>query len=195
MNVYDFDKTIFDGDSTAKFYFYCLKRHLSMLKHTPATLAAFISFRMGKRTKTQFKQVMYRFLRCIPDVDKEIQGFWDKHEGGMFDWYAKVQKEDDVVISASPEFLIVPICTRLGIKHAMASRVDKKTGLYDGENCHGEEKVRRFYEKFGQADIDMFCSDSLSDKPLALLAKEKYIISKKGELLNWDAFENGEIKR
>lgn len=25
MNVYDFDKTIYDGDSTIDFYFYCSK--------------------------------------------------------------------------------------------------------------------------------------------------------------------------
>ena len=27
MNVYDFDKTIYDGDSTADFYLFSLKRH------------------------------------------------------------------------------------------------------------------------------------------------------------------------
>lgn len=27
MNVYDFDKTIYDGDSTADFYIFSLKRH------------------------------------------------------------------------------------------------------------------------------------------------------------------------
>ena len=37
MNVYDFDKTIYDGDSTADFYIffskkaYCLPPHLSVL--------------------------------------------------------------------------------------------------------------------------------------------------------------------
>ena len=27
MNVYDFDKTIYDGDSTADFYLFSLRRH------------------------------------------------------------------------------------------------------------------------------------------------------------------------
>ncbi len=195
MNVYDFDKTILCADSTEKFYFHCLKKYPSMLKHVPATLAAFIGFRLGIRTKKYFKEVLFRFLRCVPDIDREIEEFWDKNEKMVFDWYRKAHKEDDVVISASPEFLIVPICTRLGIKNAMASRVDKKSGLYTGENCYGEEKVKRFYERFGKVGIDMFCSDSLSDTPLALLAKEKYIISKKGELLCWDEFAEGKIKR
>ena len=27
----------------------------------------------------------------------------------------------------------------------MATKVDPKTGLFDGENCHGQEKVKRLY--------------------------------------------------
>ncbi len=63
-----------------------------------------------------------------------------------------------------------PICERLGIKNLMASKVDKHTGLYDGENCWGEEKVKRLYEKFPNAKCEEFYSDSLSDTPLAELA-------------------------
>ncbi len=45
------------------------------------------------------------------------------------------RKEDDVIISASPEFLLRPICNRLGIRHLIASRVDARSGAYDGQNC------------------------------------------------------------
>ena len=31
MNVYDFDKTIYDGDSTAAFIKYCIKRYKKTL--------------------------------------------------------------------------------------------------------------------------------------------------------------------
>ena len=31
MNVYDFDKTIYDGDSTADFYLFSLGRHKKIL--------------------------------------------------------------------------------------------------------------------------------------------------------------------
>ena len=33
MNVYDFDETIYDGDSTRDFYFYTLKNNKSVLKY------------------------------------------------------------------------------------------------------------------------------------------------------------------
>ena len=32
INSYDFDKTIYDGDSSADFYKYCLKRNKKVLK-------------------------------------------------------------------------------------------------------------------------------------------------------------------
>jgi phosphoserine phosphatase len=43
-------------------------------------------------------------------------------------------------------------------------------------NCHGEEKVRRYREAFGDAPIDEFYSDSYSDTPLAKLAAKAYLV-------------------
>ncbi len=61
MNVYDFDKTIYDGDSTADFYLFSLKRHKIILLLAPSLLGAFLKFYLFKKgSKTDFKQVMYR---------------------------------------------------------------------------------------------------------------------------------------
>ncbi|HCW56338.1 MAG TPA: haloacid dehalogenase-like hydrolase, partial [Erysipelotrichaceae bacterium] len=43
-------------------------------------------------------------------------------------------------------------------------------------NCHGEEKVRRYREVYGDAPIDSFYSDSRSDAPLAGLAAHAYLV-------------------
>ena len=104
-------------------------------------------------------------------------------------WYLENHRPDDVVISASPEFLLRPVCKRLKIPVLMASVVDKKTGLYSGENCWGEEKVRRFYERFEDGKIDSFYSDSYSDAPLAEIAEKAFIVS--GEKITpWDKTES-----
>ena len=64
MNVYDFDKTIYDGDSTVDFYLFSLRRHKKILLLAPSLLAAVTKFYVLRRgSKTDFKQVMYRFLR------------------------------------------------------------------------------------------------------------------------------------
>ena len=38
----------------------------------------------------------------------------------------------------------------------MASKVDMHSGKYSGVNCHGKEKVKRFYEAFPDGKIDNF---------------------------------------
>ena len=72
--------------------------------------------------------------------------------------------------------MLEPIIKKLGIGTLMASRVDKHTGIYDGVNCHGKEKVRRFYEVFPDGRVDEFYSDSYSDSPLAEIADKAFMV-------------------
>lgn len=182
MNVYDFDKTIYDGDSTADFYLFSLKRHKKIITLAPSLFGAFMKYYVFKiGTKTDFKQVMYRFLRYC-DTDRDIADFWEINKNKIKKYYLNQKKDDDVIISASPEFLLEPIMRILNINTLMASRVDKHTGIYDGINCHGKEKVLRFYDKFPNGKIEEFYSDSYSDTPLAEIANKAYII--KGEKLS-----------
>ncbi len=177
MNVYDFDKTIYDGDSTTHFYFYCLKKYPAIIKYLPGTAWAFFLYIIGIYTKTRFKEKMYSFLKAVPDVTAEVKSFWDGHIGGIKPFYLKHQSDDDIIISASPEFLLIYICKKLGIKHLLASRVDPETGKYTGENCHGVEKVKRLAGYMPDFEIDEFYSDSLSDMPLMKLAKQGYMVT------------------
>ena len=175
MNVYDFDKTIYAGDSTRDFVSWCVHRKPILgLKLLPGT-AAFGGYLLKQCGKTYFKEKFYWFLSDIPNVLEWVEKFWDDHEENIQSWYLEQKQEDDVVISASPEFLLRPICERLGIKHLIASQVDTDTGMYLGKNCHGEEKVRRFRKVF-DTEIDAFYSDSLSDAPMANLAKHAYLV-------------------
>lgn len=185
MNVYDFDKTIYDGDSTFDYYMFSLKRHKRILLLAPSLAAAAIRFYVFKKgSKTQFKQVMYRFLRYC-DSERDITDFWEKNACKIKEYYLKQQREDDVIISASPRFLLAPVCKKLNIKHLIASEVAPHTGVYSGENCHGAEKVRRFREVFGEAAIEEFYSDSHSDDPLAAIAQQAFLV--KGENISvWE---------
>ncbi len=179
MNVFDFDKTIYDGDSTIDFWKYCLKHYPKTKSHLPHTAINGLKFVLGLKEKTSFKEDFYRFLQEIDEPQKALEDFWDTHQHKIKQWYLDMQKEDDVIISASPEFLLAPICERLKIKHLMASIVDINTGKYTGVNCHGEEKVRRYNQKFGSCQIHEFYSDSYSDTPLAKLAFDPILVKGK----------------
>ncbi len=186
MNCYDFDKTIFRTDSSVDFYCYCLIRHPKMLRRLPRQLAAFVRHYVKKAiSKTQMKEIFYEYFQDIPDMDKTLSDFWDKNLRKVKSFYRGKQKDDDVIISASPEFFLKPAAERLGILHLLGSPVDPKTGKYLGENCHGEEKVRRFYEVFPHGEIEEFYSDSLSDSPLAEISQRAFLV--KGDfMMPWD---------
>ena len=184
MNVYDFDNTILRGDSSARFFAYCLRRYPRMWLDVPAQAVNGLLFALRLKPKQAFKQRMFHYLALIGDVDAAVEGFWALNFSRVKAFYPPRHRDDDVVISASPEFLIRPACERLGIASVMGSPVDKGTGHFSGPNCHGKEKVNRFRAAFPQGQIDEFYSDSHSDDPLAALAKKAYLV-KGEELLDW----------
>jgi len=185
MNVYDFDNTIYAGDSTIDFYFYCVKKRPRSLVRLLKMAGIGLRYLIGKTTKTELKQRFFLFLRDVTDIDAELKCFWDAHIGNIYEWYMNMRQPDDVIISASPEFLLRPACGRLGIKTLIASQVDKRTGVYAGLNCDGEEKVKRFKRQFPDSQADRFYSDSDSDLPMALFAREAYKV-KGGKIYKWD---------
>ena len=127
MNVYDFDKTIYRGDSTVDFWRHCLRRYPGAARALPGTLAKALAFRQGRCSREQFKERFYQFLRFVPEAAQEAERFWDRHLIGIEPWYRAQQSNTDVIISASPDFLIGAACRRLGVRF-LASPVDARTG-------------------------------------------------------------------
>lgn len=185
MNVYDFDGTIYDGDATVGFVFYTLAHHPgAMLKALPKQIPAVVSYLAGKSSKTELKSGFFVFQRYLKDIDKDVKDYWDKNQHKIKAWYLAQQRDDDVIISASAEFLLQDICNRLGIRYLIATRMDKHTGEIAGKNCKGAEKPGRFYERFPQGEIDGFYSDHDSDRYMARLAKKSYLV-RKNTLSDW----------
>lgn len=183
MNVYDFDGTIYRGDSSVEFYFYCLRRCPSIIRFLPRQLFGVLAYKLRFISKTQGKTAFFSFLGGIRDTPLLVRRFWETHAAGIQQWYINQQTENDVIISASPEFLLAPICHRLNVRF-IASLVDPKTGVFQGENCYGNEKVLRFKALFPHEGIDTFYSDSSSDAPMAALARQSYKV-KDGKVYEW----------
>lgn len=184
MNVYDFDGTIYNGDSTVDFYLYVLKCDPSVLLYIPKQAWGFILYATKQIDKTKLKEYFFSFLPAI-DTEKLTKSFWEQNQNKIFEWYLKQRKQDDIIISASPKFLLYPICSRLGISNLIASEVDPETGNFIGENCRGQEKVKRLESEYNVTHIDSFFSDSYSDLPLAKIADKAFYVTK-GKLSQWN---------
>ena len=171
--VYDFDGTIYRGDSTKDFFLFCLKRHHSICLGLPFFFVFLCLYFVSLGTLTNLKARFFSFLKRIADVDKEVALFWVGHENKVENWYLSQKKESDLIISASPEFLLKPLCEKLNIR-LIASLVDKKTGLYTGLNCCGAEKLRRLNNEIPNVVVADFYSDSLDDSPMAQEAERAF---------------------
>lgn len=184
MNVYDFDGTIYGKDSTVDFYLWCLQKHPAILTRIPRQGWGVLRRIAGTIDTKQMKEAFFSFLPLLVDPEALAVSFWEERTAGIRGWYLERREESDVVISASPEFLLRPVCARLGIQPPIATRMDPKSGLIRGLNCKGEEKVCRFRERFPEGRIEKFYSDSLTDAPLAALAEEAFL-AKKNVLCPW----------
>ena len=177
MNVYDFDDTIFRGDSTRAFWAYCLKRAPGLARFLPRQCAAAVRYALGRTAKEAFKEAFfYLFGRACRTrtPGRRISGA--RMNAGSARGIWPRSSRTTWSFSASPEFLLAPACRRLGIRPPIASRVDARTGRYTGLNCKGAEKVSRFREQYPDAEIGQFYSDSRSDAPLAHLARRAFLV-------------------
>lgn len=184
MNVYDFDGTIYDGDSTVDFFMFALKRKPFLICYVLRQAWGFLLYGLKRISKTELKEYFFSFLSGI-DAEKLTEDFWDQNHHKIYRWYLDQQQPDDIIISASPEFLLRPICQKIGIYHLIASRVDVQSGKFFGENCYGKEKVLRLATEYHVTRIDRFYSDSRSDLPLAKIANNAFLIVD-GNITKWE---------
>lgn len=185
MNVYDFDGTIYAGDSSIDFFFFCARRHPLAALKLPRFIATSFRYKAKLASKTEVKEAFFSFLQAVPDVESEVACFWDEHWGRVQGWYLKGMRADDVVVSASPEFLLSEACSRLGGLRLIASEVDPLRGSFYSKNCRGEEKVSRFRAEFPDETIENFYSDSVAaDGPMAMLAERSWLV-RKGTVFPW----------
>ena len=177
MNIYDFDNTIFKGDSSKRFIIYSFFRHpflvtWSILKG----LKEAFKLLFKKSNLGLIKSEIFSFVKYIKHFDKYIDKFILKNQDRIKKFYLEQQQDDDVVISASFEFIIEPFCKYLGIKNIIATKYDLKKGHIIGKNCKGEEKIIRFKKIYNGQKVVKAYSDSLSDVAMFKLAQEAYLV-------------------
>lgn len=175
VDIYDFDGTVYRGDSTADFWKFCIKKRPYILLIFPWQLIGFIFIIFN--LKKIGKSIFLSFLLLI-DGKKMTEQFWEANQSKMNDWFLPVnRKRETVVISASPEFLLAPICEKYKVDLLIGTRANIKTGWITGRNCRHSEKCRRLKKQMPDYDINTMYSDSKSaDGPLFEMAKKRIYV-------------------
>lgn len=185
--VYDFDKTIYSGETSTDFMLFFLKRNPKYIIRLCNVLYSLFYY---KKDLKKSKEIFFRILNGvnIEFLKEEINEFWKVKKDKIFSWVYneilenKKVSDELILISATPSIFLEKISKELGFDKLLATEFENTNKLFDskikGTNCKGKEKVNRLNEYIDNYTILKFYSDSMSDKPLFDLADEKIFINK-----------------
>lgn len=192
--VYDFDKTIYGGESGTNFStFYLRKYPLKAVKFLFFYVKDILFYLLKVINLKQLKERFFEFLENHEkeEIEKIIDDFWKKNRRRIYSWtkdeLLENRKEVDTVIvtSATPLFLIRKFVLSLGYDTVFGTEFEGDDGnrfisKIKGRNNKGIEKVEKLnqWAKINNIEytIIKFYSDSLADKPLYDIAEKKYWI-------------------
>ena len=180
MNVFDFDNTIYRGESFVDLFIMVLKKDPTLLKNVPLMVSGVAQYKLGtlrlEKALEKYAGIFEEYVSGLDNLDGLVNEFWDKHIHKVKPFYLDVKSEDDIVISASPEIVIAEVCRRIGINNYVGTKYDVEAGKL-GMVCFRENKIKAFYERYPDGKIDTLYTDSMHDKPLMDISDKVFFVT------------------
>lgn len=177
MKVFDFDNTLYDGESSLDFFLFCLRRKKSLIKYLPAVLINLIRYKAGRAgldTVYEFGgRMMKVFFENRRYADTLVEEFCSKNAHKLKPELMRLVSEKDTIISASPRFLLEGFADRINTKNLICTETKGNKVEF---LCYGKNKVKAFREYFGGTLIDEFYTDSVSDAPMMCEARRAFMV-------------------
>lgn len=185
INVYDFDNTLYDGESSLDFYLFCVKRHPGLIKYFFIIVKSLLKYKMCLVDINELKRLADKyagsFIRECPDVEQKVLDFWKTHIKKIKPFYNDTKRQDDIVVSASFSFLLMPVMESLGVKRVVCSQMSLESGeIY--KLCYRQNKIKLFKELYDENEVDDFYTDSMNDLPFMKIAKGNVYMVKGGKI-------------
>lgn len=182
VNVYDFDNTLYDGETLVDFILYYVRRDIKIWKYLPKLIViafkdAFHLFNIEEAIEAYASFLEGYYVTKTDGFEKTVVDFWNKNEKKIKPWYNNVRKESDIVVSGTTDFILEEIMKRMNIKNYVGSSIDKDTGKFT-RLCFLENKVKIFNELYPDCHIENFYTDSMNDKPMMDIADNVYLVKK-----------------
>ena len=175
--LYDFDKTICPGDCGSQFWLFCLKKKPWLIVFLPIQFIGGLCKVLKICESVQRTCSIHSYVRGI-DTKKLADEFCEMKLRTVYPYFLERKRDcPTVVCSASPDFILNPICEKLGIEHLVCTKADAKTGKILSRTCKGKEKVVRLKEEFPDFSYSEVYSDSIKhDTPILSLGNTAYLI-------------------
>lgn len=185
--IFDFDGTITKKDTLfdfIKYYWGAPKLYLGLIVLFPLLAL----YKIGLIKNNRAKEILFRYYFKGENIDQfnekcklyinRIDSICKKETLDKIKWH-KESEHTSIIISASIKNWIEPWAKQHGFKTVLGTEIEVEddiiTGKFATNNCHGEEKVKRFREKYpnrecyflyayGDSSGDKYILD-YSDKP------------------------------
>lgn len=177
MRVFDFDNTIYDGESVFDFYLFSIKHNPKVAKYIVIVLYNLIKYKLGRTTMEDLEEAVKKYssvyLNAFDNKEELVRLFWNKHMKKIKTWYTP--REDDVILTASFNLMMDEICRRIGVKACICSTVNRDTMQVDYINF-GDNKRKTFLEQYKGITVDEFYTDNMFDKPMIDIAQKAFLV-------------------
>lgn len=208
LAIFDIDYTITKKETLMELFKFVIKNDKRNIRFLPRTIYCGGMYALRIYDERKVKEKFLKFIDGIKEQDlaKLVKNFYHEklktilYEDAL-DMMKKLKNEgyDIYLISASPEFYINEFYNIKEVDKIIGTKFNFNNGIFirkmEGENCKGEEKVRRLKEVLKNEKIEVdfkesyMFSDSLSDKPLLDLVGKPYLINYRKnhdvEILKW----------
>lgn len=177
MRAFDFDNTIYNGESVFDFFLFSIRYNPKVAKYIPVVVLNLFKYKLGKITmddlENAVKKYAYGYLHAFDNREEMVKTFWNKHIKKIKPWYKP--QENDIIITASLNLIMDELCERLGVKNCICSVVNRETLEVEYLN-YRDNKRTTFIEQYKDKDIDEFYTDNMVDKPMIDIAKKAYLV-------------------
>ena len=184
MRVFDFDGTIYDGESLFDLYLYSARHDPKVFRYIAPVLRYAVKYKLGRATLEQMEYGVGKMTegyltelsrsKRVASVEQLVDDFWDRYYARIKPWYQP--ESDDVILTASFDLTVGEACRRLGVRNLGASEVDVGTMKVTYLNF-STNKAKRFRELYGpDVVIDEFYTDSKFDQPMIDMARHAFMV-------------------
>lgn len=208
LAIFDIDYTLTKKETSIELYKYMLKKDKKLLKYLPSHVITGLFYGLKVYNAGRTKENFLRFLSGTSEDELKfiVKSFYrEKLESILYEDGIKAIKDFKekgykiYLISASPEFYVNEFYNIKEVDKVIGTKFQMNDGKFSckisGENCKGEEKVKRLMEELKKDNIEVdfknsyMFSDSLSDLPLLKLVGKGYLINYRKnhelEILRW----------
>lgn len=207
LAIFDVDYTLTKSETLYELFKFMIKKDKKLIRYIPVSLGSAMLYVLKYFDEKKAKDNFIRFLKGIHEdnLAEIMKDFYHERLSKILykdaiDTMKKLKKEGCLIylISASPERYLNELYNIKEVDMIIGTRLRYENYCYSihGENCKGEEKVKRLKEVLEKENIEVdfensyMYSDSLSDLPLLKLVGNPYLINyKKGhdeiEVLSW----------